>query len=252
MEEANYYTILGVPPDAHFEDIKSAYKKMLKKYHPDVFIGDKKRAEDLCKKINDAYSVIGDEILRKEYDREIFGPFGYNKSKSNFNEERGKKTDFEDANNNCEVDDSNSVVKSDYIVNPHSSSKPGLILVGIAIILFIFLSKTSSTQKAEYTTTVVQEAAPSSRQRRDEKDLRKENEDSNRSDASTEAPEASQQRLKTGKRANETERRAHEAAMEYANRYTKIQQEQNKRYEEELRQNRKKSFGWMNPNRSDW
>lgn len=71
----NYYEILGVPRDASQDDIKKAYRKLSKQYHPDVNPNDK-NAEDVFKKINEAYSVIGDESKRKEYDNPMRGGFG--------------------------------------------------------------------------------------------------------------------------------------------------------------------------------
>ena len=60
----NYYEILGVSKGASQDDIKKAYRKLSKKYHPDMEGGD----DEMFKKINEAYSVVGDEQKRKEYD----------------------------------------------------------------------------------------------------------------------------------------------------------------------------------------
>lgn len=73
----DYYNILGVSKDASEADIKKAYKKLALKYHPDRQQGksdeEKKEAEDKFKEINEAFSVIGDEKKRKEYDNPGFG-----------------------------------------------------------------------------------------------------------------------------------------------------------------------------------
>ena len=65
----DYYDVLGVSKDASQEEIKKAYKKLAKKYHPDLNDGDEE-AEKKFKKINEAASVLGDEEKRKQYDRQ--------------------------------------------------------------------------------------------------------------------------------------------------------------------------------------
>lgn len=70
----NYYDILGVNKSATADEIKSAYRKLALKYHPDRNPGNK-AAEDKFKEIAEAYSVLGDEKKRKEYDNPT-GSFG--------------------------------------------------------------------------------------------------------------------------------------------------------------------------------
>jgi len=67
-EKRDYYEVLGVSRQATSEDIKKAYRKLAKKYHPDVNPGDKD-AEAKFKEINEAYSVLIDEQKRANYDR---------------------------------------------------------------------------------------------------------------------------------------------------------------------------------------
>ena len=50
--------ILDIQPNANIDEIKKAYKQKVKKYHPDIYQGDKKFAEDKIKKINEAYSIL--------------------------------------------------------------------------------------------------------------------------------------------------------------------------------------------------
>jgi DnaJ-class molecular chaperone len=64
----DYYTVLGVARSASEKDIKTAYRKLARKHHPDVNPGDKK-SEDLFKEIGEAYSVLSDPEKRKKYDR---------------------------------------------------------------------------------------------------------------------------------------------------------------------------------------
>lgn len=67
MEYKNYYEVLGVSKDASKEDIRKAYKKLAKKYHPDVN-SDNPEAETKFKEINEAYEVLKDPEKRRKYD----------------------------------------------------------------------------------------------------------------------------------------------------------------------------------------
>lgn len=67
MEYKDYYSVLGVDKSATQNDIKKAYRKLAKKYHPDVN-KDNKEAEKKFKEANEAYEVLGDEEKRKKYD----------------------------------------------------------------------------------------------------------------------------------------------------------------------------------------
>lgn len=68
----NYYEILEVNKKASKEVIEKAYKVLVKKYHPDLYTGEKKiDAEKKIKEINEAYNVLSDEFLKEQYDIEI-------------------------------------------------------------------------------------------------------------------------------------------------------------------------------------
>lgn len=67
MEYRDYYSILDVSKDASADEIKRAYRKYAKKYHPDLN-PDNREAERRFKEINEAYQVLGDEEKRKKYD----------------------------------------------------------------------------------------------------------------------------------------------------------------------------------------
>src|SRR5262245_48506263 len=63
----DYYETLGVPRSASDADIKKAFRKLAREYHPDV-AKDKKKAEEKFKEINEAYEVLSDPAKRKRYD----------------------------------------------------------------------------------------------------------------------------------------------------------------------------------------
>jgi DnaJ-class molecular chaperone len=67
MDFKDYYSILGVPKTATEKDIKQAFRKLARKYHPDVNPGDK-GAEAKFKEVNEANEVLGDPEKRKKYD----------------------------------------------------------------------------------------------------------------------------------------------------------------------------------------
>lgn len=67
MDFKDYYQTLGVPKTATDRDIKQAYRKLARKFHPDVNPGDK-AAESKFKSINEAYEVLGDQTKRSKYD----------------------------------------------------------------------------------------------------------------------------------------------------------------------------------------
>lgn len=65
----NLYRVLGVPEDAAEDDLKLAYRKLAKKYHPDANPGDRE-CEKRFQAINEAYSILSSPEKRKKYDAE--------------------------------------------------------------------------------------------------------------------------------------------------------------------------------------
>lgn len=87
MDYKDYYKILGVERKANTDEIRSAYRKLAMKYHPDKNPGDKK-AEEKFKEINEAYQVLSDEQKRAHYDR-------LGSAYSNFRTTGGRPGDFQ-------------------------------------------------------------------------------------------------------------------------------------------------------------
>ena len=67
MEYLDYYAVLGVGRDADEKQIRTAFRKLARKFHPDVNPGNKE-AEDQFKRINEAYEVLSNKEKREKYD----------------------------------------------------------------------------------------------------------------------------------------------------------------------------------------
>ena len=101
MKYKDYYDILGVSRDADANTIKSAYRKLARKYHPDV--NKTKEAEEKFKDINEAYEVLSDKNKRQRYDSlgsnwqggaDWTPPPGFENFSFNFNQSGAQSFDF--------------------------------------------------------------------------------------------------------------------------------------------------------------
>jgi DnaJ-class molecular chaperone len=88
---ADLYEVLGVKKDASEADLKSAYRKLAKKYHPDANPNNK-QAEEKFKEINQAYEILSDKQKRAQYDSMRSSPFG---GQGSFAGQRGGRGPFQ-------------------------------------------------------------------------------------------------------------------------------------------------------------
>jgi curved DNA-binding protein CbpA len=100
LDTKGYYTILGVPETASYREIRAAFRRLAKKYHPDV--NSSLYAEETIKKINAAFEVLSDKEKRQQYDRTYIN--------NNINLQK-QEEQFE-RNNNDPIDSNNSYNKS--------------------------------------------------------------------------------------------------------------------------------------------
>jgi len=92
----DYYEILGVGRDADKEEIKRAYRRLARKYHPDV--NKEPGSEETFKEINRAYEVLSETEMKARYDR--FGEAGVNSGAGGF-QDMGDVGGFADIFESC-------------------------------------------------------------------------------------------------------------------------------------------------------
>ncbi|MBE8954032.1 MAG: DnaJ domain-containing protein, partial [Quinella sp. 1Q7] len=79
-DKRDYYEVLGVTKNSTDDEIKKAYRKLARKYHPDLNRDNPKVAEEKMKEVNEAYAVLSDKDKRAQYDQfghAAFGGGGY-------------------------------------------------------------------------------------------------------------------------------------------------------------------------------
>jgi curved DNA-binding protein len=121
MEEIrNYYELLGVNRDATPDDIKQSFRRLARKYHPDLNPGDK-AAEEKFKDISEAYEVLSDQSKRSQYDK-FTGFWRKKKSKSSATSPKDRSADEDFGDDfNAFIDRLLGRKKEDH---PHERSRP--------------------------------------------------------------------------------------------------------------------------------
>lgn len=153
---SNYYETLGVSKNASADEIKSAYRKLAMKYHPDRNPGDK-AAEEKFKEISVAYDILSDEKKRANYD--YYGSSSSNQNYQNYqNYQNQSYTQEEDIfwqwmngafnQNSKDSQDSKNTYRYYYYTNekkPETKSESlGALLTSVLMLVFgIFLFKFS-------------------------------------------------------------------------------------------------------------
>ena len=95
MDFQDYYKILSVAPDADSKTIKTAYRKLARKYHPDV--SAQSEAEEKFKQISEAYDVLKDPQKRAQYDElREYGAQSHDGSRRQYSQSYSKQSDFSD------------------------------------------------------------------------------------------------------------------------------------------------------------
>lgn len=119
----SYYEILEVSRNASKETIKSEFKKLARKYHPDLNPNNKE-AEEKFKEINEAYGILSNEDSRKEYDKKL-EPQENSKSKEEKKDFSNKSNiDFENISKNFEDFFGFNPKSSDKKINKNKSKNP--------------------------------------------------------------------------------------------------------------------------------
>jgi cation transport ATPase len=113
----NYYEVLGVNIKAESIVIRSAYKAMVQKYHPDKAVGQKQIDEYLekTKLINEAYNALSDEVKRNKYDEEL--------SKNNNSEKNHSNEGFKKDSDSSNKKQSNQSSDKDLNKEPTNNQK---------------------------------------------------------------------------------------------------------------------------------
>lgn len=108
----NYYEILEVNEHASQDIIEKAYKILIKKYHPDLYVGEEKRlAEQKVRELNEAYQVLSDDFLKSQYDMEL-------------RKVKGQYNNYQYETNNVKTSDRNNIKQYENSNNSSMNFEP--------------------------------------------------------------------------------------------------------------------------------
>ena len=148
-----YYDVLNVPRDATEEEIKTAYRNMLKAFHPDYYAGDKAFAENMTRRIVEAYSVLKDPEKRKNYDYKVFPKSNSPEEPSHCNHSEAETTTQSDTGNAPKSTRKTHSVKSTIVC-----SLAFLVVVFFASLLYFDITTESPSWDEIYSAVQSQEA----------------------------------------------------------------------------------------------
>lgn len=109
MENKNYYDWLEISKNASPEVVEKAYKALVKKYHPDLYEGNKQEAEDILKQINEAYDVLSDMNKRAQYDATLSDDTVSKEDYNNLKQELNNLKRNQDYSKNSQVQNSSHI-----------------------------------------------------------------------------------------------------------------------------------------------
>ena len=144
----NYYDVLRVDKNASSQEIKDSYKKLIKRYHPDLYPGNKKKAESITRDLNEAYEVLSDPDKKSMYDLSLQETIEQYQPKYSSPSEKYRKNFYE---NKKSYDEPNIPSWEDkfrqhvynYVdkksENMSSSTKKGLFFIAVLISLLILI-----------------------------------------------------------------------------------------------------------------
>ena len=124
MDSKGYYAILEVSEHANYQDIKRAYRRLARKYHPDR--NNSSFAEDMIKKINASFEVLSDKDKRQEYDKIGFNTILFEEDDAKKNNNIHEQVQHDPSYNNNDYTSRSDNIYSDYGHNNnyYASRKP--------------------------------------------------------------------------------------------------------------------------------
>lgn len=149
----NYYEILEVSKSATEKEIKDSYKNLVKKYHPDLYEGDKDFAEKMIKMINEAHDVLSDPEKRKEYDFSLNPIQQENYTKDDYSKKIFTNTIYQSTNyqNNSSTTEPNDNLFTKFFMNKlntlNKQQQLKIFIIILITVLAIFLINLISTKQ---------------------------------------------------------------------------------------------------------